>query len=353
MYSTCELTSRADCVLPAAKRQRREPTWLDQLSECAADAREQLCSAVQSRVDAVLTAHEDTEMTLQVLSIGSGDGTLEAELVRRTKFRRTVHVTIIEPSTERATEAEDALRAAGVHSLTTLRTTFERALPTLLSKPYDIVLLSHSLYFLGECDATRLLALAEARKLAAPGGLVMVILASVQGVGGLMTELYEEQAAAERVEETRRMRPRGAAGGAVPTHRTLLSRPFVAEELLSALERAPLADLSDDHEFAHFCKASPAGLVRWHIDLNLRGVRDDEATMRCALAFLLDMDAETFAAQPPGVIRNVATYFRDSIGVDGLLRDQTLLLEWTGAAPASTPPHPSPHPFARAASATL
>ena len=311
--------------MPMAKRQRCGPTWMDQLSECAAEAREQLCSAVQSRVDAVLTAQcaLETTSTLRLLSIGSGDGALEAELVRRTKSRRKMHVTIVEPSAERADEAEDALRAAGVHTFRTVRKTFARSIPTLLGKPYDIVLLSHSLYFLGECDATRLVALAEARKLATAGGRVIVILASELGVGGLMTALCEEQA----------RHPSTSDGGVrveVPTQGVPVPppRPFVAEELLSALKRAPLSDLSD--EFAHFCKAAPAALVRWHIDLNLRGVRDDEATLCCALAFLLDMDAETFAAQPAGVMRNVTRYFRDAIGAeDGLLRDQTLLLEWT------------------------
>ena len=352
-------------------KRKRLPSWQAQLSVSASQARRQLCTALISRCACIAMEKEsgDNHDILTILSVGAGDGWLEAAIAASLQqeqpggakaHRQRVRVTVVEPSAALARAAALALAAHGALDSTAadvLCCTFNAALPLLGSRTFDVVLLSHSLYFLGVDDAARACALRSAQRLvvAADHGRLLVVLASRVGVGELCIALEGEKA----IERTRiAIAIANAANETASTAATdeactsaaasssssssSSSLPLPCSTLAAAATAAALEPWAEAPFVAESVTTPafplPLRVEKWRTALDCRGAQDNVGDAQSTLAFLLDLDdgLATLKALPRRVQSALTDLFLDTLTSDDVLNDVSVLLEWKHAVVEAT-----------------
>ena len=351
-------------------KRKRLPSWQAQLSVSASQARRQLCTALISRCACIAMEKEsgDNHDILTILSVGAGDGWLEAAIAASLQqeqpggakaHRQRVRVTVVEPSAALARAAALALAAHGALDSTAadvLCCTFNAALPLLGSRTFDVVLLSHSLYFLGVDDAARACALRSAQRLvvAADHGRLLVVLASRVGVGELCIALEGEKAIertriaiaiANAANETASTAATDEACTSAAASSSSSSSSSSLPLPCSTLAAAAAAALEPWAE-APFVAESvttpafplPLRVEKWRTALDCRGAQDNVGDAQSTLAFLLDLDdgLATLKALPRRVQSALTGLFLDTLTSDDVLNDISVLLEWKHAVVEAT-----------------
>ena len=351
-------------------KRKRLPSWQAQLSVSASQARRQLCTALISRCACIAMEKEsgDNHDILTILSVGAGDGWLEAAIAASLQqeqpggakaHRQRVRVTVVEPSAALARAAALALAAHGALDSTAadvLCCTFNAALPLLGSRTFDVVLLSHSLYFLGVDDAARACALRSAQRLvvAADHGRLLVVLASRVGVGELCIALEGEKAIertriaiaiANAANETASTAATDEACTSAAASSSSSSSSSSLPLPCSTLAAAAAAALEPWAE-APFVAESvttpafplPLRVEKWRTALDCRGAQDNVGDAQSTLAFLLDLDdgLATLKALPRRVQSALTGLFLDTLTSDDVLNDISVLLEWKQAVVEAT-----------------
>ena len=351
-------------------KRKRLPSWQAQLSVSASQARRQLCTALISRCACIAMEKEsgDNHDILTILSVGAGDGWLEAAIAASLQqeqpggakaHRQRVRVTVVEPSAALARAAALALAAHGAldsPAADVLCCTFNAALPLLGSRTFDVVLLSHSLYFLGVDDAARACALRSAQRLvvAADHGRLLVVLASRVGVGELCIALEGEKAIertriaiaiANAANETASTAATDEACTSAAASSSSSSSSSSLPLPCSTLAAAAAAALEPWAE-APFVAESvttpafplPLRVEKWRTALDCRGAQDNVGDAQSTLAFLLDLDdgLATLKALPRRVQSALTGLFLDTLTSDDVLNDISVLLEWKHAVVEAT-----------------
>lgn len=351
-------------------KRKRLPSWQAQLSVSASQARRQLCTALISRCACIAMEKEsgDNHDILTILSVGAGDGWLEAAIAASLQqeqpggakaHRQRVRVTVVEPSAALARAAALALAAHGALDSTAadvLCCTFNAALPLLGSRTFDVVLLSHSLYFLGVDDAARACALRSAQRLvvAADHGRLLVVLASRVGVGELCIALEGEKAiertriaiaianAANETASTAATDEACTSAAASSSSSSSSSSLPLPCSTLAAAAAAALVPWAEAPFVAESVTTPafplPLRVEKWRTALDCRGAQDNVGDAQSTLAFLLDLDdgLATLKALPRRVQSALTGLFLDTLTSDDVLNDISVLLEWKHAVVEAT-----------------
>lgn len=117
-------------------------------------------------------AVEPCDLVQSFLSIGAGTGEVESELLRRIAPHGP-HTVLVEPNPELAEQIADRLPKAEV-----LVSRYEDCREKLSHRKYDLILLSHSIYYLDDPRST----IQECYDMLTPQGALMIINESVHGI---------------------------------------------------------------------------------------------------------------------------------------------------------------------------